>query len=449
MTLPATTPTTPVRAVAPRRHATAIRLAALALAAATLALPACRPAAPAFGSDAAEARANSDAFFGAWAARFTNVQRTPKFDEARGRLGRYALAPSGVFGDTAVWTASTADTRTLTVSGRLRSNRYVFDASATAPAPRAADDSWRMTQLRRLGDDRWRWNTQVDLAVGGATPDQILAVERAILATGARSAEPLLRAQYRTGFPRTTAVMGKLATLDSIHRSPVGDGSAVVDLFVTITPDRLRASHPHFSQYLVKYVRPARYDVTFADRGGRRWVMSTLRNYRLFFRVRAMADGRLAPLDGVPRPMPDTLVMTGDFWAKFSIFTVGVTDLTADVAVLGSARERGWDFRFRKEPDWHFPLAVNNLIRTALRHPFEGNGMGMRLSAERRTDGLTLIRRHAEVSVQEGAIVRWLGGLGAGAMSDFSGRAEQDENRFLADLFSAMQDDFAALARGS
>ena len=423
------------------------RRAAVGLLAATALLggTACRPAAPAFGATREAALTNSDAFFGGIAARFTNVQRTPKFAAARPRLSRHALSPSGIFEDTSVWTAAAGDARLLTLSGRGAGNRYVFDASATAPLPVRPGDSRHLMRLRRLGEGQYEWFTTVDMTVGGATPDELLGVWRALLAPAARGSEPLLRAEYRAAVPRATAALGELATLDSLQVRPVGDGSAVLTLSVTLHPERLRARYPHFAQYLVKYVQPARYAFTFSDRRGARWIVATARRNRLVFQLRAMPDGRLGPLDGAPRPLPDTLVMSGEAFAKFSIFTVGVTQLEAQVAMIGTSQERGWDFRFRKEPKWHFPLAVNNLIRSALRRPFADEGMQLRLTAQRRPDGQTLIARRVTVHVQEGAIVRWLGGLGAGAMDEFSGRAEQDENRFTATLFSALQDDFAAL----
>jgi hypothetical protein len=411
---------------------------------------ACRPAAPAFGASRQEAAANAEGLFGAFAARYTNVQRTPKFAAARGRLSRHALSPSGIFDDTSVWTASAGDTRTLTLSGRLRGNRYVFDASAAAPQPERPGDSWHYMRLRDLPrEDVYEWVTAVDMAVGGASPDQLRDVWRALLATAVRTPEAALRAEYRVGLPRTTHVMGQLASLDSVAVRPVGDGSAVITLGVSLHPERLRARYPAFAQYVVKYVQPARYAFTFSDRRGGKWLVATAAKNRLTFRLRATADGRMAPLDGPVRAMPDTLLMRGEAFAKFSIFTVGMTDLTAEVAVLDGSVERGWDFHFREEPDWHFPLAVNHLISAALRRPFAGDGMQLRLTARQRDDGQTLIRRRVVVNVQEGAIVRWLGGLGAGAMDDFSGRAEEDENRFLADLFGGLQDDFAALLAGA
>ncbi|HEY0970676.1 MAG TPA: hypothetical protein VGE02_06855 [Gemmatimonadales bacterium] len=432
-----------LRTYRPRRAAAS---AAIAISAA-LALPACRPAAPAFGATRESAAVNAATFFHGLAARFTNVTRTPKFAAARSRLSRHALSPSGIFGDTAVWTAASADTRTLTLSGRLRGNRYVFDASSAAPVPRQPGDSWHLMRLRSLGDDQYEWATAVDHDVGSATPDELLGVWRALLATAARTPAPLLRTEYRTAFPRATAAMGRLASLDSLDRRPLRDGSAVLVLHVSLHPERLRARHPHLARFVVKYVQPARYAFTFSDRGGNRWITMSARQNRLVFQLRALPDGRLAPLEGPVRPLPDTLVLRGEAHAKFSVFTVGISDLEADVAMIGTGTERGWDFRFRDEPDWHFPLAVNNLIRTALRRPFEGEGARLRLVLQRRPDGQTLIARRVVATVQEGAIVRWLGGLGAGAMSDYAGQAEEDENRFTVDVLSALGDDFAALLR--
>ena len=430
-----------------RRSTTRIATAAALIAAAGFGA-ACRPAAPAFGATREAAAANADDFFDGLAARFTNVTRTPKFAAARPKLSRYALSPSGIFNDTTVWTTGDGATRTLMLSGRLRGNRYVFDASSAAPIPRLAGDSWHLMRLRELGDDQFEWTTAVDHHVGGATPDELLGVWRALLATATRLPEPTLRAEYRNAFPRATAAMGQMASLDSLNVRRLSDGSAVIVLHTSLHPERLRTRYPHLARFVVKYLQPARYAFTFADRSGNRWVTMSMRKNHMAFQLRARPDGRLAPLEGPVRPLPDTLVMRGEAYAKFSVFTVGLSDLEADVVMVGTARERGWDFRFRDEPDWHFPLSVNNLIRTALRRPFADDGSQLRLVLQRRADGQTLIARRLIVTVQEGAIVRWLGGLGAGAMSDYSGQAEEDENRFTVEVLTALRDDFAGLLGG-
>ena len=63
--------------------------------------------------------------------------------------------------------------------------------------------------------------------------------------------------------------------------------------------------------------------------------------------------------------------------------------------------------------------------------------------------GQTLIARRFDVAVQESAIVRWLGGLGGKAMDDFAGRAEVEENRFTAEVLSALRADLGAALAGT
>lgn len=419
------------------------------LAAAALALGGCRGAAPAFGGSPQAAAVNADAFFGAVAARFTNVQRDAKYEASRQKLARYALSPSGVYGDTAAWTGSVGNLRTFSVGGQLLGNRYVFRSSEAAPAPVRPGDSWHLMRLARLRDGEYEWTTAVDMAMGPARPHELLAVWRSLLATAARSSDGALRADYRAAVPRATTAMGQLASLDSLRAQRQPDGTALVELRISLHPERLRSRYPHLARWVLKYLTPARYDFTVGDDAGVAWLVSTLRDDVLTVRLRALPDGRLAPLEGAVRPMPDTLRLRGAASAKFSIFRVGASDIAGDVAVIGSAREWGWHFRFREEPDWHFPLAVNNLIKSALRRPFAGDGTQLRLVFQHRADGQTVLARRVTVPVQEAAIVRWLGKLGFGAMSDYSGQAEADENRFTVEVFSALQADFAALARAA
>jgi hypothetical protein len=293
-----------------RRRSTRLCASAALIAAAGLAT-ACRPAAPAFGPTRESAAANADEFFHGLAARFTNVTRTPRFAAARPKLSRHALSPSGILNDTSVWTASAGATRTLTLSGRLRGNRYVFDASRDAPLPRQPGDSWHLMRLRDLGDDQYEWTTAVDHDVGSATPDELLGVWRALLAAATRLPEPALRAEYRNAFPRATAAMGRMASLDSLAVRRLGDGSAVIVLHTSLHPERLKERYPHLARFVVKYLEPARYAFSFADRAGHRWVTMSMRMNRLVFQLRALPDGRLAPLEGPVRPLPDVLVMRG------------------------------------------------------------------------------------------------------------------------------------------
>jgi hypothetical protein len=84
--------------------------------------------------------------------------------------------------------------------------------------------------------------------------------------------------------------------------------------------------------------------------------------------------------------MPDSLQIAVDFSAKFMIFASAYSDSSATSRSFEASDERGWMMRFRHEPDWHFPLAVNNLIRTSLRHPFSGDGITLRIPSETKRD---------------------------------------------------------------
>jgi hypothetical protein len=97
--------------------------------------------------------------------------------------------------------------------------------------------------------------------------------------------------------------------------------------------------------------------------------------------------------------------------------------------------------RFRQEPSWRFPLAVDKLIKNSLRRPFQGKGAELSLGF-REEGGLTLSDRQTRFVVNESAIMRWLGRLGANAFGDFSGRTELEENLFLYETFEALRTDF-------
>ena len=144
--------------------------------------------------------------------------------------------------------------------------------------------------------------------------------------------------------------------------------------------------------------------------------------------------------------MPDTLILTVDAMAKLGLFSVGVSNLVGEFVHVDTPRERAWQLRFTREPKWHLPLIAERLLSSAIRHPFEGNGVFFKLGLRTGPAGQTISERVVDVAVKESAIMRWLGNLGFTAMSDFAGSVEEEENRFLVELFRAMRADMAALA---
>jgi hypothetical protein len=427
-----------------RRSAAAY--AAICATGALLALGGCRAAALASGADVATAKTNVDALAAAIEYRFTRVVRTPKFERARMRLGRYAFAPSKLATDTALWTAlrstRTGAERDLELHAGLTGGQYLFTARPAVPLPSRVGDGRHLITLEQRGENDWIWRTRVDHAVGVMPPARADDIMRALFLSAERPAAAL-RADYRGAFPRTAQALGRLLTIDSVASTPQADGSTLVMLQITVSGDRLRRSLPAFAKYIEQYVEPASYRFRLADRTGADWFDAEARDQLLTLRFRSH-DGQLQPLLGPARRMPDTLALHVDALAKISLFTVGVTQMRGQFVHVKNARERGWAMRFNTEPEWHLPLITERLLRTPLRQPFAGQGIVFTLGFRTGPQGQTLLRRTFDVAVRESAIMRFLGNLGFTAMSDYAGDVEVEENRFFAEAMAAMRADVAA-----
>jgi len=425
------------------------KLSAVLLAAALMAatVGGCRAAALAYGSDVVAARVNADAFAAAMEARFTNVARNPKFAAARMRIGRYAFAPSKLGNDSSMWTGmrttrAGAD-RDLEVQAGLSGAQYLFTTRRAVPMPVRIGDSRHLIELEQLGEDDWAWRTRVDQAIGPMPPGRADDIARALFLSAERPAAAV-RADYRAMVPRTAAALGRLLAIDSIASVPQSDGSTLVTLQITVSGDRLKRNFPDFAKYVGKYVEPASYRFRLSDRTGSDWFDAEARNQLLTVRFRSH-DGQLQPMVGAARRMPDTLQLHVDALARISFFTVGVTKMQGEFVHTKNARDRGWEMRFTKEPEWHLPLITERLLRSPLRRPFEGKGVKFTLGFRTGPEGQTLLTREFDVTVRESAIMRFLGNLGFTAMSDFAGKVEDQENRFIAEIMAALRMDVATL----
>ena len=418
----------------------------LAFAAATLTLAACRDVAPAFGTNATAARNNADDLFGGIAQRFTNVTRSPKFLVARGKLGKKALVPSQIFNDTSVWTAWYGDTtRVITIDGEFANNRYLFTARPwPAAPPNDPGDSRHYIKLRRLGEDQFEWFTNVDITAGRIKPDEFANVISKLMLSGENRPVADLRADYRANFPRTTAAMGRLFSLDTVVAARDAEGATIMRFGVRLNPDGIRKTFPDFAKYLDKYATPATYRSIVTDSRGGLWLEIDGDDNYMTFRVRSL-NGHFAPLNGPVRPIPNELQMRSDFTTKILFFTVGFKRLIADVSVIDSDHDRGWLLKFTKEPDWRLPSAVSFMIHSPLKRPFQGPGAMFRLVLHENPGGQTIIARRTLTVVEESAILRFIGRLGAEAMGDFVGNSETEENRFSAEVFYALRNDIRAL----
>jgi hypothetical protein len=438
-----------IRPTARRCVATSTRATATTglLLVATLLTGGCKAATMAYGADPATARANADALAAAMEQRFTRVVRLPKFEHARMRIGRYAFAPSKLANDTALWTGmrstrAGAD-RDLEVGGGMINGAYTF-ATRTRPAELTRLGESRhfvgLTQLN--GDDDWQWTTTVSNAIGPLPPLRTTDIMRALLLSAERP-PAAIRDDYRTAFPRSAASLGRLFSIDSVITARQPDGSTTVALHVALSDERLRATFPEFARFVHKYVGPARYRFRLRDRVGSDWFDVSGAKSRVVLRFRSH-EGELQPLLGAARRMPDTLAIHVEAFEKLSLFTVGVSDLLGEFVHVSTPTDRSWSMRFRTEPKWHLPLIGERLLRTPLKRPFEGQGVRFRIGFTRAAEGQTLFGRTSVIAVRESAIMRFLGNLGFTAMSDYAGKVEDEENRFLAETFAALRADIAA-----
>jgi hypothetical protein len=388
-----------------------------------------------------------DQLFGALAGRYTDVVRNAKYEYARTQIARNALAPSRVFQDSGAWTGSSGAVRLLETHGAFAEGRYAMASRSGVAAPRNPADGRHVTTLSKLSDNEYRWDTTVDFALGNTQPSDIAAVLSRLIASAERSTEREARADLLAVAPRTSAALGQLFSLDSLHPAALADGSTAVTLVIAVRSDLLRRRYPVFADYVRRYVEPARYRFTVADRAGVPFVEGAAEDRLLTIRLRTL-HGQIVSLSGPPRPMPDTLVALADFKTKMKHFSVGFHGLSMEL--LHGRRggtENEWVVTSRREPEWDLPFATARLLRAPLRRPFAGEGSLFRIGLRADANAPTVLVRQSRLFVQESAVLRFLNSLTGAAMDDFQTKVEREENAWLRELFLAMRDD-ARLAIG-
>jgi hypothetical protein len=293
-----------------------------------------------------------------------------------------------------------------------------------------------------VGDGIHRWDSSDEVAIGTVSAAQVVRILEGARRGLERPAEEI-RNDYRTEFPFTTAILGRLATLDSLRTAAAADGSTFIEIIARVDPEGMRPFAPRYADYLNEYLRPLRIDVQLIDERGTSWGAASFRHNVLSMKLRSR-DGILQPLEGAAPP-PDSLRLRISFFAKVLFFDVGVSELVADLEAVTEESARGWTLRFRREPRWHFPLAVGRLLRAPLRRPFADEGAMIEYVVRDSAGAQTLLARNIHIVVQESAIIRWLGALGATAMSDLSMEAEQEKDRFNGDVLRAAAEDARVL----
>jgi hypothetical protein len=405
---------------------------------------ACRDPFAGFGAGA-RGRAAADQAFEAIANRHLDVLRNARYEYARLHLTKGALSPSKVFDDSAAWTAMTGNVRLLEVFGTVGDGRYTMTARSSVPAPARPGDGRHVTSLARLDDGVYRWETTVDYAIGSVRPADVATIISRLFAAGEGRTERELRAELAATAPRTAAALGSVFTLDSLSPTRLADGSTAVTLGIAINSAPLRSRLPAFAEFIRKYVEATSYHAVIADRTAVPFIDVAQRDRYLIIRVRTL-DGKLVPLAGPARPIPDSLLVFADFRTKVKIFHVGFHDLVMDLVNESQGdRQRSWVVTAHREPKWDLPLVTARLLRAPLRRPFLGEGALFRIGVRAGENGApTVIMRNSHLTVQESGILNFLNSLGNTAMSDFEGAVEREENAWLRELFLSLRDDARA-----
>jgi hypothetical protein len=391
----------------------------------------------------------ADELFTALERRYSDVQRTDAHTSARRRLAEGALIPSRVFSDTSVWSVRpSTTTRMMFAEGRMTPDGYRMRMTPIPPSYGRAGDARHTISLGRLSRDVYRWDTSVDFTLGQVGALRFAGLISAMAASAEGRSEAAMRADLARTFPRASAALGQLMSIETIRSTPRGDGSSDIMLSVLLSPSRLRATHPLYAGWIERYISGSRMSFVLRDRqvaGSPQatWFTLEARENRITFRMRSR-NGQLLPFTGASRTMPDTLELETTAVARGRGATVGFERQRSDFIVVRRERERSWTIVARHEPDWVLPTFTATVLRAPLRRPFMDAGSTLRIGV-RDEGGVTVLSRRSTLTVQESTVLRFVGRLGARAFSELEDETEADQYRWLRSVFAAMRADSRAL----
>ena len=424
-----------------------VRLTPIVIAAVAASVLGCRGPLVDLGAGGSTAtRERVETLFSSLGARVKEPVRNRKYDSARVRLANAAFLPGRVFDDTVVWTSSPSESRRLmTVRGWFEDGHYRLDAERSAPPPSEPAQSRHHIYLTRLSDNEYAWDTEVPYAVGTVTAAEIGRFFAAMLSAAEGRSERDIRGDVAVAVPRAAAVLGQLFSIDSIRTAHLPDRSTLAAFHVRMHPAGVEKKYPHFARYLRSYVMSTRMQFSLTDSDSMSYVSSIAKgDGKLALTLRTL-DGRMIPLAGPPKQMPDTLTLNGELVMKVRGFAVGFHDYHAELAIVRTPNERAWHIVSRREPKWRLPLITEHLIRTPLKRPFQGSGASFRIGFRDSTGAQTILNRRLHLEVQESLILRFINRLAGATLSDWVGKAEREQMAWLDELFSGLLEDVRAI----
>jgi len=416
------------------------RICALGVAAA---LAACEPAASRLGGGPAGADGAS-ALVLAIAKRFGPQEREPEFEELRPKLARAALVPSWVFDDPLAWKRRESSWRTVEFTGYPTDAAYRMGVRSEAPEPIEPSQYRGRLRLERIASGRFEWKVSEELAVGQVRPADLAATLDTLFRSAEALDEPRARAAIAAAFPRATARLGLALALETLALTPDAQGAVGLRVAVRLSPAGLKATAPRYAAFLEKYLTPIRTRGVAVDGvGATWWTIEGDRNlWTLRLRVRG---GSLVPLEGdAQRRIPASLRVTMDYATRMGRFGIAAKALVADVALVRTPVEKGFNASFRKKPDWDLPFLAEPFLGAPLSYPFEGPGSEVGWWARETPSGTRFVRDY-RARVGENWVLRWLGGMTSRALSEFRAGAEREADRYHGECLLAIRDDLVEL----
>lgn len=396
------------------------------------------------GTPAASDRVET--LFAALSVRVKEPVRNPKYDSARVRIANSAFLPGKVFRDTSVWThAPSASRRQMHIRGWYEDGHYRLNAETSVPAPALPAQSKHIISLTRLSDNEYAWDTEVPYAVGSITAAEIGRFFGAMLSAAEGRNERDVRADIATTLPRASAILGQLFTIDSIRTVHLPDRSTLAAFHVRMHPAGVEEKYPNFARYMRTYAVSTRMQFSLTDRDSMAYVNCDAKgDGKLALTLRTL-NGRMIPLAGPAKPMPDTLTLNGELVMKVRGFAVGFHDYHAEMMILRTDRERAWHFVSQREPKWRLPLITEHLLGTPLKRPFQGSGATFRIGFRDSTGAQTILNRRLHLVVQESRILRFINRLAGATLSDWVGKAEREQMAWLDLVFTGLLEDVRGL----
>ncbi|HXV60246.1 MAG TPA: hypothetical protein VEK15_06095 [Vicinamibacteria bacterium] len=387
--------------------------------------------------DRARNRAAADQILAAVESWLGPIEMEPELEDLVDELERSGLTPSRVFARTQGWTESSSTRKTLTLAGHPGDGTYRIVAAPT-PSPLTQPGDYRGTfHIEKLAEHEYRWSGEDDVLLGVFPLSVLMVVIESVLEELSSSQGPsdLLRS-----LPETQNAWGRLGTLDGLERRDLDDGTTSIALRVSLHPERIGDAFPDYARYLEKAVRPIEMELDVLDEEDVPWCRVELQELGIEARLRVSREG-LVPLHGPPRPLPERLVTVTSLSTKAGLFRVGFRNLRSRLRFQRRPDEIEIAFLYLDEPEWRIPFLVEPFLTSALRYPFEGDGVEIATRFHRRADGGTLMASEFRMAVKETWLLRRVGG---GFGGEYDDSAEKQRRQFAAEVIDALKRDIQA-----